>query len=141
MVEVWKSREKANYKNIQTCGSVWICPVCAAKISERRRVELVQGIETWKKAEAVVPMITLTVPHAQDQPLKKVLEGFGKARELMSHRKPWKRLRRIAPAGTVRALEVTYGTVGMCTRMKFYSSNQDWLLRMNFVCKREKANS
>ena len=108
MVEVWKSREKVHYKNLQTCGSVSICPVCAAKISERRRVELVQGIETWRKADGAVLMVTLTVPHYQHQPLKEVLEGFGKARRLMRHRKPWKRLARFALTGTVRALEVTY---------------------------------
>ena len=32
-VQVWKSKEHgtASYGGLQTCGSVWACPVCAAK--------------------------------------------------------------------------------------------------------------
>ena len=33
-----KSHGKAFFRGLQTCSSVWACPVCAAKIAERRRV-------------------------------------------------------------------------------------------------------
>jgi len=112
-VQVWKSQEKAHYKGLQVCGSVWVCPVCAAKISERRRVDLETGIRTWGKAGGSVFMISQTVPHYEHQPLKQVLERFTKARGLMRNRKPWKKMaRRIGLAGTVRALEVTWGKNG-----------------------------
>ena len=32
-----KSHGKAFFRGLQTCSSVWACPVCAAKIAERRR--------------------------------------------------------------------------------------------------------
>ena len=37
-VEVRKhlKTEKAFYSGLMVCGSVWMCPVCASKISERR---------------------------------------------------------------------------------------------------------
>lgn len=111
-VQVWKSQEKAHYKNLQVCGSVWVCPVCAAKISEHRRVELVEGIERWKELGGSVYMVTWTVPHYSHQRLKAVLSGFMDARRVMKNRKPWRTLTRIAVAGTVRALEVTYGENG-----------------------------
>jgi hypothetical protein len=112
-VTVLKARDRAHYGNLMVCGSIWICPVCAAKISERRRVELVQGIESWKAPGGKVLMLTQTVPHYDFQPLKSVLEGFTKARRLMRNRKPWKRLaKRIGLKGSVRALEVTYGDNG-----------------------------
>jgi hypothetical protein len=58
-------------------------------------------------------MLTQTVPHYAFQALSLVLGGFGKARKLMRHRKPWKRLaKRIGLIGTIRALEVTYGENG-----------------------------
>ena len=33
-------REKAHYSNLQRCGSVWHCPVCASIITEKRRAEI-----------------------------------------------------------------------------------------------------
>jgi len=32
-------QQAAHYKSLIVCGSVWMCPLCAAKISERRRSE------------------------------------------------------------------------------------------------------
>ena len=52
-VQVWKSREHgtASYGGLQTCGSVWTCPVCAAKIAERRRIKLL-GIAKRRQGDA-----------------------------------------------------------------------------------------
>jgi hypothetical protein len=33
-----------HFQNLQTCGSVWHCPCCAAKISEKRKNEVQQAI-------------------------------------------------------------------------------------------------
>ncbi|MPS63155.1 MAG: rolling circle replication protein, Rep63 protein, partial [Acinetobacter sp.] len=33
-------RNKAHWANVQRCGSVWTCPVCAKQITEKRRDEL-----------------------------------------------------------------------------------------------------
>src|SRR5438552_1083589 len=35
--------QSAHYGGLMVCGSVWVCPLCAAKISERRRAELEQA--------------------------------------------------------------------------------------------------
>ena len=48
-IEVWRGVSagvagKAFYKGLMVCGSLWTCPVCAAKISERRRLELSEGL-------------------------------------------------------------------------------------------------
>lgn len=112
-VEIYQGKERAFYGGLVTCGSIWICPVCAAKISEQRRQELCQGLETWKARGGVVLMTTYTVPHYDFQGLFQVLAGFTKARKLMMNRRPWKGLKkRIGLVGTVRALEVTYGENG-----------------------------
>lgn len=112
-VKVLKAREKAHYGGLQVCGSIWVCPICAAKISERRRAELVKAIDIWTSSGGVVFMLTQTVPHYQNQPLKQVLTGFTKARGLLRNRKPWKRIAaRVGLVGSVRALEVTYGENG-----------------------------
>ena len=64
-VQVWKSKahHTTSYGGLQTCGSVWACPVCAAKIAERRRVELLDAMEMHKAQGGVVSLLTLTTPH------------------------------------------------------------------------------
>lgn len=114
-VKVWKAREadRAHYSGLMVCGSVWHCPVCAAKISERRRVELVAAIAAWKATGGEVLLLTLTVPHYQHQALATVLKGFEKARVKQRESKRWKTLKAsIGLAGSVRALEVTHGANG-----------------------------
>ncbi|MCW8722129.1 rolling circle replication protein, Rep63 protein, partial [Acinetobacter baumannii] len=39
-----ENRKKAHWSNVQRCGSVWTCPVCAKQITEKRREELKNGI-------------------------------------------------------------------------------------------------
>jgi len=85
-------RETFHYGNLAVCGSVWTCPVCASKITEHRRLELVQGMETFKSRGGGVQLLTLTVPHYANQKLKTVLDGIGRAFFLMKNRKPWKRM-------------------------------------------------
>lgn len=111
--EIWREEEKAHYRGLVTCGSVWLCPVCAEKISEQRRLELVQGMENWKAQGGTVLLVTQTVPHNASQGVKEVLTGFGQARKLQRNRKPFKALVvATGIAGTVRALEVTFGENG-----------------------------
>lgn len=42
-----ESTSKAHYGNVIRCGSVWVCPVCAKKITEFRKNELKQITEKW----------------------------------------------------------------------------------------------
>lgn len=112
-VSVWKGEKAAHYTGLIVCGSVWNCPICAAKISEGRRVDLREGISRWRKRGGQVLHLVQTVPHYSFQPLREVLEGFMKARMLQRHRKPWLRMvKEISLAGIVRGLEVTWGQNG-----------------------------
>src|SRR5437773_6935288 len=36
--------QTAHYGGLMVCGSIWVCPLCAARISEYRRVEVEQAI-------------------------------------------------------------------------------------------------
>ncbi len=39
--------ETARFGGLEVCGSVWLCPVCAAKITERWRRELEENVARW----------------------------------------------------------------------------------------------
>lgn len=43
-----ESTKKAHFGNVIRCGSVWVCPVCAKKITEKRRSELAIINQRWK---------------------------------------------------------------------------------------------
>ncbi len=108
-----KATARAFYSGLAVCGSVWLCPVCAAKISERRRVELAAGIEAGKAKGFQVFLLTLTVPHGLGDVLPSMLELMGKAWRRMTDNRDGKAVRAaIGLRGTVRAWEVTDGVNG-----------------------------
>jgi hypothetical protein len=75
-----QTRKKAHYGNVQRCGSVWSCPVCAATITEKRRLELKQAVDGWKSAHSgEVFLLTLTNSHNSQHSLKSLKNGQKKA--------------------------------------------------------------
>jgi len=114
-VQVWKSKEHktASYAGLQTCGSVWACPVCAAKIAERRRAELLDAMDMHKAAGGSVLLLTLTTPHQRGDVLSELLGQQGKALEsFFADLSVKKVLAQMGHIGKVRALEVTHGRKG-----------------------------
>lgn len=114
-VQVWKSKEHktASYAGLQTCGSVWACPVCAAKIAERRRAELQQAMEMHKASGGSVLLLTLTTPHQRGDVLSELLAQQGGALEsFFADTSVKKVLAEMGNVGKVRALEVTHGRKG-----------------------------
>lgn len=114
-VSVWKAtcNGAAHYKGLQVCGSVWHCPVCAAKIAETRRLELVEAIDRWKARGGSVLFLTLTNRHTRRDVLADLLTGQQKALSRLwkdrASRKLWED---IGLEGQVRAMEVTHGGAG-----------------------------
>ncbi|SOZ97318.1 protein rep [Cupriavidus taiwanensis] len=111
-IQVVKSREhkSATYKGLQTCSSVWACPVCAAKVSERRRVELLAAITQHQAQGGAVLLLTLTTPHYLGDDLGQVLAGQAKALSYFNgDRASCELFDEIKCIGKVRALEVTHG--------------------------------
>lgn len=111
-VEVWKSNEyqTASYSGLQTCGSVWACPVCAAKIAERRRVELLGAMTAHKASGGTVFMLTLTAPHQRTDDIADLLPKHASAlRRFYSLRAVKSVFGEMGILGQVRAAEVTHG--------------------------------
>jgi hypothetical protein len=114
-IEVLKSKEhsSAHYGGLQTCASVWTCPVCAAKISERRRMELLNAIAQHQKSGGQVLLLTLTNPHTASDCLQATLKAQALAMSRFNSNRSSKALfDGIGCIGTVRAWEVTHGVNG-----------------------------
>ena len=111
-VQVWKSKEHGttSYAGLQTCGSVWACPVCSAKIAERRRVELLDAMDMHKAQGGSVSLLTLTTPHQRGDNLVELLAQQGTAlQSFLRDRKVREVFSEMGYLGQVRALEVTHG--------------------------------
>jgi hypothetical protein len=120
----------AAWSGIETCGSIWLCAVCAAKVAELRRAEVEWIADQHVKAEAPRPspcfvgpmpyrkpgavyMATFTVPHTAFQSARELRDGVANAFRRFQSGAPWKRAKAHAGiVGTVRALEVTHGRKG-----------------------------
>jgi hypothetical protein len=114
---VWVYRSEAGqgarYSGVATCGSVWHCPICAAKVTEARRRELDKALTGWVKHGGRVELLTLTFPHDADMPLAELMEKFGKALQSFKNSKGYKRITAEAGrAGNIRSLETTWGEHG-----------------------------
>lgn len=103
---------EARFGGVQTCGSVWGCPCCSARISEVRRQEL-RTLQAWvaDRPGLRLVMMTLTARHRR-RGLASLIERMGKAKARMQNRTVWMRLRAGRLVGTVSVREATHGENG-----------------------------
>lgn len=126
------SKKKASYANLFRCNSVWLCPVCAKRVSEYRRDELLTVSEKWQAGDFFnyatrfntdmdldeapymkqnsIFLATFTVRHKREDSLEDLLfalkENF---RKLVKNRPGRRLLAKYGIAHNVKSLEVTYG--------------------------------
>lgn len=111
-IQILKNPEykKAHYSGLERCGSVWWCPLCAAKIAERRRAELVAAIAAAQMLGWQVLMMTCTVPHGIGDDVNVIKDNMLKAWRRMTTGRAGKKMKKILKIeGTIRAFEVTHG--------------------------------
>lgn len=102
--------DHASYRGLITCGSVWTCPVCASRITERRRVELRQALET--NPELTPVMVTMTLQHSRDDSLAELLDALRDSwRRLKSGRWWISQKAKYRIVAYVTSLEFTYSQV------------------------------
>lgn len=102
--------ERAHFSNLQTCGLIWVCPLCAAKISERRRQELTAGTDFWHDLGHDVFLVTFTMRHDSGDSLADLLRDMNGAYRKVKSGRVWERIaKKFRIAGSVTAHEITYG--------------------------------
>lgn len=105
--------EYASYRGLQVCGSVWHCPVCAAKVSMQRCIELKNAILRAAELGYKVVMVTYTARHDYKTVLKDQLEAMTEAHRAVWRGETAKRLKeQFGVLGMIRTLECTHGRNG-----------------------------
>ena len=110
-VDVYHSptHSSAHYGGLITCGSVWNCPVCSARISERRRELLARAVAACIDLGGRPLLVTYTFSHKRSDRLSVSLSALLDAQRSMTGNRPYKRLTdRYGILGTVKALETTW---------------------------------
>jgi hypothetical protein len=111
------AKEAAHFGGLQICKSVWHCPVCSAKISEKRREDLTTGLRNWSELYTAqnrrVLLVTFTLQHDKSDDLSVVYTALKRARRLLvSGRKAKPFNNEYGIVGHVRSLELTHGANG-----------------------------
>lgn len=129
----------SSFRDLHTCGNVWLCPVCSSKISRVRQGELNEALR-WAReqnraaddqaerrrqairegrefSEApirhVAPMLlTLTIRHHAGERLGAVFGDLLACRKRWQQRAAWRKAIRPEIAGSITAQELTHGRNG-----------------------------
>jgi len=111
-VEGWKSKTEmpGHFRKVAMCGSLCMCPVCAMKITERRKIELEAAVNAAYRIGWSPVLVTLTLRHKKNEKFLLVLGDLVKAIERLRGRKWWTRIvAKYEIKGSVTSLETTYG--------------------------------
>ena len=78
------------WSGLASCGSVWACPVCSAKIAARRQTEIEAAIVAWVALGGRVALLTQTMRHNRGQRLKTLWDAYSAAWTASTSGAAWK---------------------------------------------------
>lgn len=112
-VRAGSAETPAGFGGLATCGSVWACPVCAAKIAAKRVADM-EALAAWAHSEGhALAMITLTVRHHGGHGLGEVWDAVRAGWHAVTSGRAWiSDQEMFGVRGWVRAVEVTHGDHG-----------------------------
>jgi hypothetical protein len=103
-------RKSAHLAGLTTCGSVWSCPVCSTRISERRRGEVARAVEYVERNGGMIVLSTFTLSHAATDSLAASLRALNAGYHAMCTRRDYRALRAsYGLSHSIKAVEVTWG--------------------------------
>lgn len=112
-VQITNNAGVAHYTGLTTCGSIWACPVCSAKIRNSRAEEISGAAARWDLAGNSVYMVTFTAPHDMGMKLSALLPVIAESFTAVISGRPWLRLKKqVGIVGTIRSVEITHGVNG-----------------------------
>lgn len=105
---------RAHFGGLQTCGSVWACPLCSAKIQAERTDELTLALERAHQQGWKVALLTLTMRHRRGQRLADLWDALSPAwrAAIATDRRVRRAKQLLGVQGWVRRVECTHGPNG-----------------------------
>jgi len=105
-----KNKESYFFSGLETCGSVWTCPVCALKITYDRSSNVANILHNIQKTKLFsIGFLTLTIRHTYKDTLKQVKNDLLQVyRKLTKSRKYLKLCQIFEIKGNIRALEIKF---------------------------------
>lgn len=104
---------RAGLAGLQSCGSVWACPVCARRICAERSADLRRVLEAVAAADGSAMLVTFTMRHHAAQRLTALWEALSAAWGAVTSGRAWtSEQERYGVLGWVRTVEATHGAAG-----------------------------
>lgn len=104
-------QKRASLSGVQTCGSVWSCPICAKRIATQRGKEISQAIDFMTETGNVAIMVTNTARHNQGAALLPFKTKFKAAHRRFVQSRRWRTLK--AEFGIEHSIKAVEGTWGI----------------------------
>lgn len=103
----------ASFGGVAVCGSVWTCPVCAARIALARADELARAGQVWAERGGQILMLTLTLRHQRQHRLSFLLAALNDAYRTIRQGRGFQAFKtQFSLAGSVTSREITEGKSG-----------------------------
>jgi hypothetical protein len=120
--------ETAHFAGVETCGRIWLCPVCAAKIRARRGDEIAEAVGRHIASGGGAYFVTATLPHEHGDALAASLDALTAAwRYLMSGRQYTDERTRYGILGNIKAVEITHGRNGWHPHIHAVILTKEWV--------------
>jgi hypothetical protein len=102
----------SHFTGLMTCGLVWMCPVCSAKIRHGRALKVEKGLNRALEMGHGIEFVTLTSRHHLGQALADLFGRTQEAWQAMGRDKSFKALKARFGLRFITVREVTYGPNG-----------------------------
>ena len=97
---------------LQTCKSVWACPICSFKIRTKRAIEIAVAIAVHKAKGGSVMLLTLTTQHSFGESLDEVWDQVQECWSYIIKHYRYTQLRKKLGLAFIRTIEVMHGING-----------------------------
>lgn len=111
-VYIGTNGKNAYFTKLATCGSVWTCSVCSAKILAARSDEVKAAIDAWDAKGGTFVFETLTMAHSKSDSLRKVWNAVGKAFTATNSGGESAKHKEFGQYGYLKVVEITHGANG-----------------------------
>lgn len=114
-VEVRRDPDAAtsHFRNLELCSRVWTCPVCSARIANKRREELSESLAAAKLLGLHAVLVTYTLRHSWRDKLETLLSGLISSLGAFKSGRGWQDIKaEYGIVGGIRVLEPLYGENG-----------------------------